>query len=217
MADVSASAVAALERMHPLRHDLNVPDYETSDAGDALGQHIRGFFAGHKIAKRTWPLVPIETRIPGFFVHEIEPGPRFPGWTYVSSGCWRATAENGHGLEFVLSARNADQRHLELVSMAGYYHAGPKSQRLDVGHTLPIGEPWSVPGSLDHLFVSQPYAYAPDLDGLRWQTGHARLLSLMPITAAERDFKIAHGQEALEQRLEDEAVDFLNPSRASVA
>ena len=135
MADVSASAVAALERMHPLRHDLNVPDYETSDAGDALGQHIRGFFAGHKIARRTWPLVPIETRIPGFFVYEIEPGPRFPGWTYVSSGYWRATAENGHGLEFVLSARNADQRHLELVSMAGYYHAGPKSQRLDVGHT----------------------------------------------------------------------------------
>jgi hypothetical protein len=84
--------------MHPLRHDLNVPDYETSDAGDALGQHIRGFFAGHKIARRTWPLVPIETRIPGFFVYEIEPGPRFPGWTYVSSGYWRATAENGHGL-----------------------------------------------------------------------------------------------------------------------
>jgi hypothetical protein len=39
----------------------------------------------------------------------------------------------------------------------------------------------------------------------------------MPITAAERDFKIAQGQEALEQRLEDAAVDFLNPSRASVA
>src|ERR1035437_7021278 len=106
MADVSASAVAVLERMHPLRHDLNVPDYETSDAGDALGQHIRGFFAGHKIAKRTWPLVPIETRIPGFFVYEIEPGPRFPGWTYVSSGCWRATAEHGHRLGFVVSARN---------------------------------------------------------------------------------------------------------------
>lgn len=101
--------------------------------------------------------------------------------------------------------------------MTGCYHAGPESQRLDVGHTLPIGEPWFVPGALDHLLVSQPYAYGPDLEGLRWKTGQARLLSLMPITVAERDFKVAHGQEALEQRLEDAAVDFLNPSRASVA
>jgi hypothetical protein len=59
----------------------------------------------------------------------------------VSSGCWKATEENGHGVQIVLSARNADQRHVEVVFMTGYYHAGPESQRLDVGHTLPIGEP----------------------------------------------------------------------------
>jgi hypothetical protein len=80
-----------------------------------------------------------------------------------------------------------------------------------------IGQPWFAPGTLDHLLVSQPYAYGPDLEVLRWKTGHARLLSLMPITAAEHDFKIAQGLESLEQRLEDAAIDFLNPSRASVA
>jgi hypothetical protein len=100
--------------------------------------------------------------------------------------------------------------------MTSYYHAGPEHQRLDVGHTVPIGEPWLAGGTLNHLLVSLPYAYGPDLEQLRWKTGHARTLSLLPITTAERDFKATFGAEALEQRLEHAAVDFLNPSRESV-
>lgn len=153
---------------------------------------------------------------PGFFVYQVEPGPRFEAWTYVTSGCWRATAKHGHGLEFVLSAPDDDDRHVELLFMNAYYHAGQESQRLDIGHTVPIGESWVAGGELDHLLVSLPYAYGPDLEQLRWNTGHARLLSLMPITSAERDFKAAHGIEALEQRLEDAAVDFTDPTRGSV-
>ena len=81
---------------------------------------------------------------------------------------------------------------------------------------MPIGDPWIVPGTLDQLPVFQPYAYGPDLEGLGWKMGHARLLSLMPITAAKHYFKVGHGQEQLVQRLEDAAIDILNPSRVTL-
>lgn len=194
-----------------------MPTYSTDSPSEALASHLAAFFEGHQIEATTWPLGPAEERLPGFFVYEIGPGPRFPGWTYVSSGCWTAAHDvAGHGLEFVLSANTFDRRHVELVTMASYYHAGPDSQRLDWGHTVPVGEAWAGSGSCDSLLVSLPYAYGQDLESCAWATGHARLLALLPITEAEREFKVEHGVEALEQRLEDAAVDFANPKRASV-
>jgi hypothetical protein len=188
--------------------------YETSDPGEALDLHIKWFFANHELTHRRWPIGPIDSRIAGFFVYAIGPGPRWPGWSYVSSGCWRSTAQDdGHGSEFVLSTADDDPRHVELMTVNAYYHAGPASHRLDLGHTVPIGEPWTPDSQLDHLLVSLPYAYGPDLEVLAWRTGHARLLSLIPISRTERDFKAVHGLEALEQRLDQAAVDFANPAR----
>ena len=48
-----------------------------------------------------------------------------------------------------------------------------------------------------------------------WEVGHARILWLLPITEAERDFKAANGLEALEQRLEAARIDFWDPARPS--
>ena len=194
-----------------------MPTYQSADHGQALDSHVRGYFAGHRVALRAWPRGPIEARIRGFRVYEVGPGDRFSGWTYVSAGCWRATAADSHGLEFVLSAGASDPRNVEIVAMAAYYHAGGPSQRLDLGHTVPIGEPWITGGTVDHLMVSLPYPYGPGLEELAWRTGRARLLSLMPITRAERDFKAQHGVGALEARLEQAAVDFIDPARPSVA
>ena len=192
-----------------------MPDYQTPDPGEAFDQHVRSYFAGHAITRQRWPVGPMESRIPGFAVYEVGPGPRFAGWSYLSSGCWRATAHGGHGLEFVLSTNSADSRHVEVVTIAAYYHAGVESQRLDLGHTVPIGEAWVHPGTCDHFLVSLPYTYGPDLEECSWETGHLRVLALMPITAAERSFKVENGVESLEQRLENAAIDFANPLRGS--
>jgi hypothetical protein len=197
-------------------HHRGMPVYQTTDPGDALDQHVRSFFAGHAVTHEQWPRGPMRQRVPDFFVYEVGPGPRWAGWTYVSSGCWQATQEDGYGLEFVLSADEKDARHVEIVTMAAYYHAGPLSDRLDLGHTVPIGQPWRAGSELDHLLVSLPYAYGPDLEIAEWTTGHARLLALMPITTAERNFKVEQGVEALEQRLEDQEASFSNPRRTSV-
>ena len=137
-------------------------------------------------------------------------------WTYVTVGVWEATQQNGHGLEFVLAAQHEDPVHDEHLAMSAYYHAGPPEQRLDVGHTVPIGEPWLDGSACDHVLVSLPYPYGPDLEVCTWIGGHARLLWLVPITEAERDFKAAKGLQALEARLDQQAIHYWDPSRPSV-
>jgi suppressor of fused protein SUFU len=190
-----------------------------ADPHVALRRHLEGFFDGHPIDCVTGMAGPIGNRVPGFRVFRIAPGPRFDCWTYVTSGCWAAAQRDGHGLEFALMAPSDihDEVHLESLTMNAYYHAGPDHQRLDHGHTVPIGRPWS-PGSLcDHLLVSLPYPFGPDFEICEWEGGHARLLWLLPITEAERDFKARAGLEALEDRFEQTPLDFLNPGRASLA
>jgi hypothetical protein len=120
-------------------------------------------------------------------------------------------------LEFALSTNAADLRHVEVLTMLAYYHAGLESQRLDVGHTAPIGEPWT-PGSLcEFVLISLPYAYGPELETCSWDNGHVRTLTALPITTAEHALKINQGVEELEQLLEKAAADFANPQRPSVA
>lgn len=194
-----------------------LPEYETSDPGDALDRHVRSFFAGHPIDRRTWPIGPMESRIPGFFVYTVGPGPRFAGWTFVTAGCWRATAEDGHGFEFTLSAPTPDDRHVEVLTMLVYYHSGGGPDRLDIGHMVALGDgPWLPGSSCDRLLVSLPYPYGPDLEHCSWATGHAQILWAMPITASERAYALAHGLEALEQKFDDAGVQFLDARRAPV-
>lgn len=194
-----------------------MPQYEVRDPREAVERHVRAFFDGHRVEERRWELGPIRERVPSFGVLAAAPGPRIRAWTFVSIGCWAAVHNGGgHGLEFVLSARDSGDRHVELLAMTAYYHAGPPGQRLDIGHTVPIGQGWVDGSTCDHLLVTLPYAYGPDLERCAWAGGHARLLALIPITDAERRLKAAEGLEALESRLDDAAADFTNPFRPSV-
>lgn len=161
---------------------------------------------------------PIEDRVPGFRVFRIHPA--YPGdwWLYVTSGCWEATQHDGHGAEFFLAAPRDEWINLESVTVNAYYHCGPVHQRLDVGHTVPIGRPWLDDSDCDHYLVSLPYPFGPDFEVCTWEGGaHARILWLLPITAAEKDFRREKGLEALEVRFDEHAIDPVDPQRASVA
>lgn len=183
----------------------------------AISEHQHRYFEGHQGRERRWPSHRISERVPGFYVHEFGPGPRYPAWTYTSVGVWGATHnDHGHGVEFVMSSPERDDRIVELLTINAFYHAGPPSQRLDLGHTVPIGEPWLPNATCDHLFVSLPYPYGPDLEVCEWPGGHARHLWLLPITQAERDFKALNGTEALEQAFDDAAMLPTDPMRPSV-
>ncbi|MCW2917865.1 MAG: hypothetical protein JWN52_5933 [Actinomycetia bacterium] len=184
-----------------------------------LREHLEGFFHGHSIDCVPGVAGPIEDRVPGFRIFRIAPGPRFNCWAYVTSGCWSATQCDGHGLEFALTTPSDthDEVHRESLTMNAYYHAGPENQRLDHGHTVAIGRPWLPDSLCDHWLVSLPYPFGPDFEICEWDGGHARILWLLPITEAERDFKACAGLEALEDRFEEAPIDFLNPGRASLA
>jgi Suppressor of fused protein (SUFU) len=216
------------------------------DAAGALDERVRTFFAGHAIDKQHWPVGPIDERLPDFFVYEIGPGPRFPAWSYLTSGCWAAAAwrrpdqadagvaeDEAHrggglrlvksaeedrdiavGLEFILSANAQDLRHVEVLTMLAYGHAG--SDPYDLGHSTPIGESWMHGSACDHLLISLPYAYGPRVETCHWRAGRIRILAAMPITEAEHTLAISEGHEALERRLESALTDFTNPARASV-
>jgi len=177
--------------------------------------HLNGFFSEAKIGYRPFLSGQLLDRMTAFGVYEIGPSPVFEAWTYVTSGCWHVTAKIQHGVEFVLSASEPADRHIEVLALAAYYYAGPASQRLKLGDTVPIGGPWMNGGALDHELVSLPYAYGPSFEHYKWRNGHGRLLSLIPISAAERDYKIAHGVEALERLFELRHVDFTDPLRES--
>ncbi|MDQ1748091.1 MAG: hypothetical protein QOD07_2354 [Frankiaceae bacterium] len=189
----------------------------TGPGAAAVADHHHRFFAGHEITERHQLVGPISKRVPDFFVHEIGPGPKYAGWTYASVGVWEAVhSPDGHGLEFLLTAPERNRRLVELVAMTAYYHAGPAGQRLDEGHTVPIGEPWLPGSACDHLLVSLPYPFGAELESCAWSGGHARLLWLLPITGAERDYKVEYGLEALEQRLEEAAIHPTDVGRRSV-
>ena len=187
-------------------------------AQSAVLAHVRRFFAGHRVDVREPPDARVHDRIPGFSIAAVAPGPVIGKHVYVSIGCWDAVHDADHGLEFILVAPDATPRHPLLMTIAAYYHANPNDAdfRLDVGHTVPIGEPWSPGSACDHLLVSLPYPFGRELEICAWDGGHARLLWLLPITAAERDFRTANGLEALEQRFDDAALQYWDIERASV-
>lgn len=181
------------------------------DPGTVIGQHIRQFFAGHAVEEHAWYLGPACDELPRLRVLVFAPGPRSDFWVYATVGAWEACADPR--LEFFLIAPAPDERHVELLFMATWYH---KHEKLGEGHTLPIGEPWLAGSACEAFLVSLPYPCGPNLE-LCWTAGQpVRVLWLLPITMAERAFKIREGLEALERRFDEVGLEYWRPEWASV-
>jgi Suppressor of fused protein (SUFU) len=174
-------------------------------------QHLRRFFAGHPHEEHQWTLGPAAVELPRLRVAEFAPGPKTELWVYATVGAWEA--RDDPRLEFLITAPEQDQRHVELVTMAAWYHG---RHSLGTGHTLPIGEPWLQGSACEFLLVSIPYPIGPDLEVCNFPDWHLHVLWLLPITAAEREFKVREGVEALEQRFDACGLEYWVPDRASV-
>jgi hypothetical protein len=183
---------------------------EEVDTNAVVRQHLRRFFARHACEEHRWMLGPAVEDLPRLQVAEFAPGPKIGLWVYATIGAWEAREDSR--LEFLIAAPKRDQRHVELVTMAAWYHG---RQGLGVGHTLSIGEPW-LPGSTCEFFlVSLPYPFGPELEVCSLSNWHLHVLWLLPITTAEREFKVREGPEALEQRFDACALEYWAPDRAS--
>lgn len=176
-------------------------------------EHIRRFFAGHVITEHQWTLGPMPDAIPEFRILCAGPGPRTDCWTYLSLGNSTILHEESGLLEFFVVAPSEDLRHVELITMIAWYH---RSKALGWGHTVPIGHPWLPDSLCDHLLISKPYPFGPELEICNDDGGHVHVLWLLPITSAERDFKVAHDLEALEQLFDNAGIEYWDASRKSV-
>ncbi|MGW5667725.1 suppressor of fused domain protein [Micromonospora sp. NPDC003776] len=191
-------------------------DHELAPSAVHLREHLRNQFPTRMVEVLPPAAGPIYGRVPRFHVFRLSPGRGEYGWLYVTAGLWDATQHDGHGLEFVMLAAEPSDRHVETVTMTAYYHAAGGRNALDLGHTVPIGQPWLPRSRCDHVLVSLPYLWGPDLEVCAFPEGHIRVLWLLPITKAEKTFRHRHGLEALEQRFEDAEIDPADPGRASV-
>lgn len=180
---------------------------------DRLHQHVHAFFSGHAARRRDFDRGPIQKVLPGFHVLEVSPGPRSELWTYVSIGAsFNDDAESR--LEFFMMAAQPSERHVEMLAMVAHYHR--TGQRLGLGHTFGIGEPWLAESALDCVLVSKPYPYGPDLEVLNLDENHLHLLWLLPITSEERTYAVANGLEAIETLFEQSAIRYWDSNRQSV-
>lgn len=176
-----------------------------------LREHVHAYYAGHSIKETIWTVGPAADVLPSLRVAVIAPGQRTGLWVYVSLGA--SEVQRDPRIEFVLTAPADDLRHVEIVTMAAYYH---QTTGLGCGHTVPIGEPWLTGSALDHLLVCKPYPFGPELEICDSDDRHVHFLWLLPITKAERDFKVEHGLEALETRFDGCAIEYWAPDRRSV-
>ena len=183
------------------------------DVCGALEEHVRRFFAGRTIEVFTWPSGPIRDQNPHFRALRVAPATSGDVWTYVSLGGWAATESADFGLEFVICTASAEDRAVELLAMTVFYHRGGK---LNLGHTVPIGEPWLSGSECNHLLVSLPYPFGPDLQTCHVGDRHVEFLWLLPITEAERNLKVASGLEALESRFDAVGLKYWQIDRDSV-
>lgn len=183
------------------------------DHFDTVEKHIREFFADHSVTEHQWPFGPVHEAMPEFRVLCAAPGNHTPCWTYLSVGASSIENKELGLLEFFIISPVEHLRNVELVTMAAWYH---KTNKLGHGHTFPIGEPWLEDSHCDHMLISTPYPFGPDLEICNCPNGHIHLFWLLPITEAERDYKVAHGLESLEQLFEDAGLEYWNVSRPSV-
>lgn len=96
--------------------------------------------------------------------------------------------------------------------MAVYYN---RAGKLGLGHTVPIGEPWLPGSSCDHFLISLPYPFGGDLQTCHVGDRHVDFLWLLPITGAERTWKVSSGLEALETRFDEVGLRYWQIDRAS--
>lgn len=184
-----------------------------SDYALRVHDHVHGFFAGHDAHREGFDRGPIGSLVPGFHAIVVEPGPKSQLWTYVSVGSGLLGEDDSSSLEFLITAEEPSAKHTERLAMTAFYH---HTEKLGLGHTFPLGEPWLPESTLDHGLISLPYPFGPDLEVLDSEGDHVHFFWVLPITAEECEFRHANGMEALETAFDEVELRYWDAQRPSV-
>jgi hypothetical protein len=156
---------------------------------------------------------PSVRQVPATFrVLEFTPTPNRTLWTYAT--CGMSSPETAFPLELHLFSSRQCSLLVDLLTTVAHYHQTAHPLGLD--HTVNFGVAWQAESACSYGLLSLPYLDGPLLEKMPYQGHEAQCLWLIPITAAERDFKVYHGMEALEDLFEQTGFDYANPTRLSV-
>ena len=177
-----------------------------------LKQHLNDFFEGHASEEIQFNRGPMIELAPWFRVIRFAPGPHLDLWSYVSVGA-STLLDESNGLEFAIFAEHESPRYAELVTMMAHYHSG---NRLGVGHTVPLGEPWFDGSLCNASLISLPYPLGNEFEVCPLKDSHIHILWMVPITESERQFKIKNGLDALEDKFEEAELRYWDFSRQTI-
>ena len=133
-------------------------------------------------------------------------------WMYGTVGM--SGPGDADAVELYMLAPAPDPGLLEILAAVSDFHR--TGERLGWGHSVNFGRPWLENSRCTFGLLSLPYLFGPEFEAFRSGDASARILWLLPITPEERDYKIAHGLEALELLFESAPFDYLDPDRPSV-
>ncbi len=186
---------------------------DTRLARRALLAHLDTFWQLNDKAMLAPTDAMVAERLPHLRIARMSPSGQAEPWAHVTVGAWELTAASGRGWEFMLLAPTDEPAAVETLTAVVRRHL---FSPLDAGEILDLGRSWHGEGACTHLLACPPYAYSASLEHLELDGLAVRVLWMVPITEREAAFARAEGVEALEQRLQDHAVEFLDARRASV-
>lgn len=177
-----------------------------------LELHYQQYF-GVEGRKKVLNKGPQEKLHSGFYVLEIPPNERHSVFIYCTVGM-SADRLDDNLIELFAFSPKADEKLVELMTYTASYHRA--GLPLNLHHTVNIGQPWLDNSNCDHAFISLPYLDNQELRLFNFDDHEIHCYWLIPITVAERDYKIENGSEALEQLFEEKGLDYINPDRKCV-
>lgn len=146
-----------------------------------------------------------------FRVLEFPPGNTHDFWIYSTLGMSIEMDESL--IELHIFSRRQDISLVELLTVTASFHRNDTP--LGLHHSVYIGQPWQDDSLCDHAFLSLPYLDGDELEVFNFSDNHLHNLWLLPITKSERDYKMEHGWNALEELFETNELNYLDPNRAS--
>lgn len=187
---------------------------DESERVSALERHVREFWDGHIVESTPWRQGPIVERVPHFSTYRVFPKRAGEAWVYVTVGSSVDGSEVGGTGFFVMSPVPADV-HSETLAMVSHYHSF-EAHRLSIGSIVNLGRPWIPDSPMDHLLLSLPYPYGPELEWSPEEAGSARFLWLLPVHQSEADFIKRATLDEFESVLDSGRVNVLDPNRRPI-
>ncbi|MEJ0103910.1 MAG: suppressor of fused domain protein [Bacteroidota bacterium] len=157
---------------------------------DAVIKHYEKVW-GQKGSPKKWEPGPVKNVAPELEILEFAPSSKRKMWTYATAGMPGIADTNP--LELHLFSPVQTDIHVETLAVIVHFHR--TGQKLDIGHTLNIGRPWLPHSKASYGLISLPYLDGPELEWCNVGDRRVRFLWLIPITEAERDYKVKYGGE----------------------